>query len=344
MPEIKTRADSLREYLTGANSDGGTQTNADLSLGDYRSSTEAVSMLINITSPIYGLQVTFAAGGNTVGVGTLTAVDANTIQWKCAGGEYGPQVSILNGQSKIVETLGMPGAYLRVSRVSSSDMSGTASIALSARMNNVFGMDDVSSAEATAGDTNYRATIIKNESVATVLSFKRWIGELGTSQVSGVTQLGASGAGTIKTAGSFTDWPDQGWCHIKNGSTITREIVYYSERNSDTLTIPATGRARLGTTTAAGAATDTLHAVPGIAVGLEPGGVDSTGAIQAITNESTAPIGVTWKTGITADTGLSVSSVDPNDLIGVWFKREIPQGAVANTLSRVLIEDSFEAS
>lgn len=343
MPEIKTRADSLREYLTGAVSDGGTQTNPNLSLGDYRSSTEAVSMLINITSPIYGLQVTFAAGGNTVGVGTLTAVDANTIQWKCAGGEYGPQVSILNGQSKIVETSGMPGAYLRVSRVSSSDMSGSASIALSARMNNVFGMDDVSSAEATAGDTNYRSTIIKNESVATVLSFKRWIGELGTSQVSGVTQLGASGAGTIKTAGNFNDWPDQGWCHIKNGE-VTREIVYYSERNTDTLTIPATGRARLGTTAGAGAATDTLHSVPGIAVGLEPGGVDSTGAIQAITNESTAPVGVTWKTGITSATGLNIAYVAPDDLIGVWFKREIPQGAVANTLSRVLIEDSFEAS
>ena len=80
MPEIQTRADSLREYLTGANSDGGTQTNPNLSLGDYRSSTEAVSMLINIVNPVFGLQVTFAAGGNTVGVGTLTAVDANTIQ------------------------------------------------------------------------------------------------------------------------------------------------------------------------------------------------------------------------------------------------------------------------
>lgn len=343
MPEIKTRADSLREYLTGANSDGGTQTNPNLSLGDYRSSTEAVSMLINIINPVFGLQVTFAAGGNTPGVGTLKAVDANTIQWKCAGGEYGPQVTITNGQSKIVETSGLPGAYIRVTRVTTADMYGTASIALSPRMNNVFAMDDVSSAEATAGDINYRATIIKNESVATVLSFKRWIGELGTSQVSGVTQLGASGAGTIKTAGNFNDWPDQGWCHIKNGE-VTREIVYYSERNTDTLTIPATGRARLGTTAGAGAATDTIHAVPGIAVGLEPGGVDSTGAIQAITNESTAPIGVTWKTGITADTGLSVSSVDPGDLIGVWFKREIPQGAVANTLAKVLIEDSFEAA
>lgn len=343
MPEIQTRADSLREYLTGANSDGGTQTNPNLSLGDYRSSTEAVSMLINIINPVFGLQVTFAAGGNTPGVGTLTAVDANTIQWKCAGGEYGPQVTITNGQSKIVETSGLPGAYIRVTRVTTADMYGTASIALSPRMNNVFAMDDVSSAEATAGDTNYRATIIKNESVATVLSFKRWIGELGTSQVSGVTQLGASGAGTIKTAGNFNDWPDQGWCHIKNGE-VTREIVYYSERNTDTLTIPATGRARLGTTAAAGAATDTLHAVPGIAVGLEPGGVDSTGAIQAITNESTAPVGIAWKTGITAATGLSVSSVDPGDLIGVWFKREIPEEAVANTLAKVLIEDSFEAA
>jgi len=39
MPAEKTRCDSLALYFTGASSDGGAQTDPDVSLGNYRSST-----------------------------------------------------------------------------------------------------------------------------------------------------------------------------------------------------------------------------------------------------------------------------------------------------------------
>jgi len=343
MPPEKTRGDSLREYLTGASSDGGVQTDPDASFGNYRSSTEAVSMAIVIADAIPGITVDYASGGNELGAGTLDAADAGTLRWKCYGGDYGPYVPITNGETKIVETDGSPGAFLRVTRTSADPLSGTATITLTKSINNVFAFDDVESAEAVAGDIEYRATIVKNENTHNVADFKRWIGELATSQVSDDGQLGASGAGTIVTTGTFVDWPDQGFCHIKNGAA-TREIVYYSERTLTTLTVPATGRELLGTTAGAGSATDTIHCVPGIAIAIDTDGVTSGGAaIQTIVNESTAPTSVSWNTGITEATGLSIGDVDAAEAVGIWYKRQIPADAVSTADAAIWIQDSFDA-
>jgi len=351
MPSQYKRADGLREYLTGASSDGGVQTDPDASLGNCRSSTEAQSMDVVITNPIGNITIDFASGGNEVGDGTLDVVGDNTLRWKCAGGEYGSNVNILNGETKVVETSGSPGAYLRVTRTSAVALSGSATITLSRRANNLFGMDDVTSEEAEAGDVNYRSTIMKNVSSGVVTLLKRWIGELGTAQVSDDTQLGASGAGTIVISGSaasFEDWPEEGFCHIKNGET-TREIVYYSERTTTELTVPATGRGLLGTTPSAGAATDTLHAVPGIAIAIDSKGVyDPEGSggpeIQTLANEDTPPTGVAWNTGITAATGLDIGEIPSGYQVGIQWKREMPEDTVATEDAEVLVERSFDIS
>ncbi len=344
MPAEKTRADSLWEYLTGASSDGGAQSDPDAALGNYRSSSEAQSMSVSIASPISNITIEFASGGNEIGDGTLNVVDADTLQWKCYGESYGASVAIANGETKIVETSGLPGGFLRVTRTSATALTGTATVTLSSRLNNVYALDDVSSDEATAGDTEYRATIIVNESVASIAAFKRWIGTFGTAQVSNTTQLGASGAGTIVTTGSFSDWPEQGWCHIKNGAA-TREIVYYSERTSTVLTVPATGRGLLGTTAAAGSATDDIHAVPGFAIAKDTDGITSGGAaIQTIGDEDTPPTSVSWSTGITAATGLDIGAMLSGEQIGIWIKREIPVSAIATTEASSLILDSFDAA
>ena len=344
MPAEKTRADSLREYLTGVASDGAAQPNPDASLGGYRSSTVATSFDITVTNPIAGINIAYAGGGNAPGNGTLNAVDTNTLQWKCADGSYGASVSIANGETKIVESYNAPGAYLRVTRTSAADLSGTATVTLTTQLNNVFGMDDVSSTEASSGDTEYRATLIKNESTAAIANFRRWIGSLGTAQVADATQLGASGAGTLVTTGSLSTWPESGFCHIKNGGA-TREIVYYSERTDTTLTVPEDGRGMLGTTATAGASTDTITPVPGIALAIDPDGVTASGpAIQTVIDENTAPSGLTWLTGITADTGLNIGAMEAGQQIGIWMKREVPPGAVATTTATTLIQDSFDAA
>ena len=344
MPDEKTRADSLREYFTGAGSDGGAQTDPDASLGNYRSSTEAVSMAISVADAIANVTIAFAGGENTEGAGTLDADTVNTLRWKCYGGSYGASVTIANGETKIVETSGQPGQYVRVTRTSATDLTGTATITLTKSINNVFAFDDVSSAEAAAGDTEYRGTIVKCENTSGITTFKRWVGTLGTQRVSDTTQLAASGAGTIVTTGSFADWPASGWCHIKSDASTTREIIYYTSRTATVLTVPADGRARLGTSAGAGAAGDTIDAVPGIAIAIDDDGVTSGGAaIQTIANEGAAPTGVSWDTGITAATGLSIGDMNSAEQVGIWYKREIPVGAVSTADASVKVEDSFDA-
>lgn len=344
MPSEKTRADSLREYLTGAISDGGVQANPTASLGNYRSSTEAESMTAVVENPISGITIAFIGGGNSIGAGTLEAVDANTLRWKCFGGSFGDLVAIANGETKIIETAGAAGAYIRVTRTSSASLTGTATITLSQKVNSVFAGDDVSSAEAASGDNEYRATVVKNESPVAVVDFRRWIGVLGVSQISNSTQLPSSGAGTITTTGTFTTWPDKGWCHIKNGSS-TREVVYYSSRTNTTLTVPATGRARLGTSAAAGAAGDTIHPVPGVRIAKDDDGVvESPAPIQTIANEGVAPTGVTWNIGITSDTGLVVGNMPAGYQVGIWYHREIPVAAGATANASVIFNDSFDAA
>lgn len=346
MPAQKTRCDSLREYLTGAASDGGSQSNANNALGNYRSGTEAAVLTAVIANAIANITIAYIGGANALGAGSLECVDANTLRWKCAGGSYGSSQSIANGETKIIETSGSPGAYLRVTRTSATALiAGTATITLAKAINNVFALDDVSPAEAAAGDTEYRATIIVNESSASVENFKRYLGTLGTQQTSGAGQLGSSGAGTIETGGSFATWPDSGWAHIKDSGGTTREIVYYSSRTNTALTVPSGGRARLGTTAAAGSSTDTVDAVPGIAIALDDDGVTSGGAaIQTIADESTAPLSVTWNTGITAATGLNIGTMTAGQQVGIWIKRDVPAGMASTVDNAVLIYDSFDAA
>ena len=344
MPAEKTRADGLRDYLTGAASDGGAQTDPDASLGNYRSSTEAVSMDVTVTNAIANITIEFAGGGNAIGAGTLEAVDANTLKWKDLGGAYGPSVPILNGETKILEAEDDTTAFIRITRTSAVDITGTATLTMAVSRNNVFGLDDASSAESVAGDTEYRAIILVNDSISSVFNLYRYIGELATEAISDGSQLAASGAGTITTTDTLSDWPESGFCHIKNG-TATREIVYYSERTNYALTVPLAGREMFETTAGAGAASDTIHCVPNIAIGIDPDGVTAGGAaIQTIADESTAPADtVTWVTGITAATGVDVGTMTTTQHAGFWIKREIPAGMSSTAKNYVLIRDSFDS-
>ncbi len=345
MPAGGTHADAIREYLTGAASDGGVQTNPDASLGNYRSSSEAQSLSMVITNAIAGLTIAYVGGGNVLGDGTLNAVDANTLRWKCAGDSYGASVPIANGQTMVLESSSGVQAFIRVTRTSAANLTGTATITLARAIDNVFSLDDASSAEAAAGSTKYRGTIIQNAGATSITSHTRWVGTLGTQQTSDVTQLGGSGAGTIATTGSFSTWPASGWAHIKTAGGADVEIVYYTSRTNTVLTVPAAGRARLGSSATAGGATNTVDAVPGIALAIDTAGVTAAGAsIQTIANENTAPAAVSFNTGITSGTGLNIGTIGAGQQVGIWIKRELPVGAFSTAEADILINDSFSAA
>jgi hypothetical protein len=346
MPDQYTGPDSLYEYLTGAGSDGGAQTDPAASLGNYRSSTEAASLGIQIANALAGVSILFAGGGNPLGDGVLVAPDSTHLTWKPFGaGSAGSPVAFSGTQIKAIPGPANAGQYLRV-QATTPLTPGSSTITLSPLYNKFFGFDNVAVADAAAGLVNYRGSIIRNESAVSVTSIKRWIGELATSAITATGGgLGASGAGTITTSGTFADWPDTGWCHVFASGGTDKEIVYYTSRTDTVLTVPAAGRAQLGSTATAGTTGDTLHSVPGIAIAVEPGGAQAFGSsIQTIANQTTAPAGVTWNTGILSSTGLNIGTLATNQQIGFWLKRAIPAGCKASPREDVLLNESFNAA
>lgn len=342
MPDALTHADSIRLYLTGAASDGGTQTDPNASLGNYRSATEVVEVSTSITSPIANITVDFVSAQNGYGNGTLAAPTADTLTWTPPGGTVGAAVTIANGETKILEGGSDKSAYIRVTRTSATALSGTATVAVAYQYNNAIGFDNVSAAEQAAGDIEYRAVMLKNVSASTVKNVKLYIKTLGTQLVSGTAQLSASGAGTVTVAsGNFGDWPESGFCRIESSAGALKEIVYYSSRTSTSLTVPSSGRGTLGTSAQAGAATDKIYPVPPLRIAIE---APSSSHIQTIADENTAPTGVSWSTGITADTGVSVGDLAASALYGVWAQAVTIAGATAKATDVLSWRLQFDAA
>lgn len=338
MPDENTRADSLRVYLTGAASHAGAQTDPDASLGNHQSSTEVEGLSALVGSGLTGdISIDYVGGANGEGVGEIEATGADALAWTAPGGTQGAPVTITNGQTKILEDADDPAAYIRVTRNSATGLSGSASVTLSIPRNNAVGLDDITSAEAAAGDDEYRCVCVENTGSGSIGNLKVFIGQLGTEAVTDSAQLSGSGAGTITTSvNSFSDWPQSGWAAIYTSGGTLREIVYYESRTSASLTVPAGGRSRLGTSAAAGAATDVAKAVPGIRIGLDepasqPSGafVDNTGS-----GEGTAPAGVTFETPYSEAEALSIGTLAATNIWGIWIHRETPAGmeGLANLL------------
>jgi hypothetical protein len=344
MSDQYTRGDSVREYQTGVNADGNAQSDVNLSLGNYRSSTLAASLGFVIEDAIPNLTIDFASGANPVGSGLLIAPDDNTLTWKPFGSaSAGPSVVIGTSETKIIEALNNPGAFLRVTAL--GPFSPTSSnVILSYLINNYFGFSDISVSDATAGVIEYRASIIRNESSSVVSAYQRYIATLGTARASDAGNLAGSGSGTITTTGSLADWPVSGWCQVRNSGGTLKEVVYYSSRTATVLTVPASGRGLLGTSATAGSATDGIFPVPGIAIGIDPTGSAVFGSsIQSVPNRLTAPTGITWNLGVTPAGGLQIGTLAVGRQVGIWMKRHIPAGAISTPFALNRVWDVYNA-
>lgn len=342
MPNTLTRADSVRYYLTGATTHFGAQTDHNASLGNHQSSTELGSAF-NVASPISGLTVDFVSPDNGVGAGSLVATGNDTVKWTPPAATQGSNVTILNGETKTVEGAD-PNKYIRITRTSASPLSGTATVTVSDFVNNATGFDNLSEAERAAGDTEYRGICIENVSAVALAGVKVRLALQGTRQTTNVTQLPASGAGLIKTTGSFADWPDKGYVMILTSGAAVRESVYYSSRTADELTVPATGRALQGTSAAAGLSTDTVDAIPSIAIGVEAPNSQPSGNFQTIANESTAPTAVTFSQPVSDAAAINIGALGINNIYGIWFRRVFPVGGQSVTSAINKITTLFEGS
>ncbi len=323
-----SRADAVGLYLTGAYNDNAAGTVA-ASLGGARMPVEVKACEALISGGLPAVIVEHVAGVPGEGAARIRATGASALAFTPVNGTEGAPVAIADGGIVLLE--GASGdQYVRVRR-DGADNFGTDAFELEVRapFDGLIGMGDVDATHSASGDNEYLSGILNahgEEAVTMVV----YLGTLGTQRVSNSAHLGASGSGTIATAttNGFADAPHTGWARVTKADTTLREIVYYSSRTSTVLTVPSAGRARLGTSAAAGAADDVIDFVPGIRIALEA--PDADGAIQTIATRRTAPTGLTWSTAISSGAALTTGAVNPLDNYGLWIHREIPVGAKAS--------------
>lgn len=345
MPAAATRADALRLHLSGAASHLAAQADPDLSLGNYRSPTELAMLGHTVTSPIWGIEIAFVPGSLGVGSHTLTASGADSLRFAASGGTLGTAVTLYDGDTAIVEDGSDPSKYLRVTRTSSETLAGTATVTTAGLVNGLVGMDDVSSPERAAGDDEQRGLFLVNASAAALTAIALYVTPIGTARVSASAQLGASGAGTLAvSSGDFSDWDEAGFCRIEQADGTLREIVYYASRTATALTVPAAGRERLGTSAAAGAASDVIRCVPGIRLALETPSDPDDGFLTNCADEGTIPGGLTWSAAISAATAVcALASLAAGQHHGLRIRREIPAGMTATPLRSNLFAWTFDS-
>ena len=230
--------ESIAWYLTGASAAGRSQRDQALSLGGFRSGVPVRSMTWDCQQPMVGVEILGVGALNGRGTGSLEAITDNSLRWTPPGGVAGTTVTL--GQGQEAKLFGFEsGAWIHVRRNSTIPMVGIHSVQCMDIYNNVVGFDNVSSADAVAGEVFYRAIIGKNEFTGPMTDIKIWLDE---------------------------------------------------DANS------------------------------GIAIGYEAVVSDE---IQDIADETTAPTGITWVTGTTSATGITISSVSAGESFGLWIRRTI---------------------
>lgn len=339
------QGDSLRVHLTGAGADGGVQTDPDLSLGGFRSSTEAERAGIRFLQGAAGLSVLLASGQNIGSNGSVQIGTADQIAY--AVDSFGTAKVLANGDTLTFDDGTDPSRFLRITRTSATDLSGAIRIEVVDVFENVFALANADNTESTGGSDKYRAIMFRNQTQATISGVEFFLSELATSTTSSGGGLPGAGAGTITgPTDGFCDWPPKGWTRIQTSAGALREIAYFSSRTDTILTVPALGRARLGTSAAAGAASDTIHSVPGIEIGFEDASPRANGSVQTIIDENTAPAAISFSTSISAGTGISVTDLQFQEQGALWVHRELPTGipGIAKVLHHIRVDFSVDGT
>jgi len=330
MADEYIHADAVGLFLTGAAGDGGEQIVPAASLGHHRSSTRAAQIGYQVLSCIPAVTVERVSGANGTGLGSIQICGENELQYTAPDGQPGDSVTILSGQTKLLESGGEREKFVVVKRHTSAAMTSSFTLQFMPIYNDVIGSSNIEDADRQAGEVKLRCIAYKAcHASQGVLGLKIWVNTLAERQISDSGQLPASGTGSLESSDPFTGWPASGFCRITTAAGSLREIVYYSSRTETELIVPAAGRGLLGTTAAAGAADDKLDAVPGIRIAKE---TPTAGAFSIADdeNDTAAVAGLSWSTGITESTGLDCGDLAAGEMVGLWIWLAVVAGAAAS--------------
>lgn len=337
------RAHSLIPHHSGAASEGAAQLSPSNSIGSYWASDLARELGFYINDPIPGIDVLHVSGANGAGNGIITAPSENELAYSAPGGSIGPRKTFSNGDILMLESGGEPEKWVMVERTSANDLEGSQTVLCQEIYNGVFGMTNFDE----VATEKLRLVVYRNESYFTVKNLRFWIDPLVRSaeQPTDVAQLGAGGAGSIQTSGSFAGWPQSGWANIylPPATIAYREIVYYESRTDTVLTVSAPGRGELGTSASAGQNTEFVLPVAGRRIGYER---PVAGQFTVLSDENDiGSLGaITWKTGIfRTQEDLDVGSVEPGSMIGLWMRGTTLANIKAEARVRTSIAYSYTA-
>lgn len=199
----------VRVYLTGAAGTGLSQPNHFESLGNYRSSMRLDDLTV-LRSGVLGftVRIDHAAGRNGVGLGFLRAVTTGSLAWTAPGGTEGPEVTIANGETKVLVDGTDADAFVIVTRISAAALGGTETVQLRYTFNNAITCSEFTDAERQAGTGKYRALDFVNEGAAAITDLRVWytVHESITHRLAAETPV--AGALTDKTGAGETSKPD----------------------------------------------------------------------------------------------------------------------------------------
>lgn len=301
---------SLVVWLTGATFEAGPQPKQSLSLGGYRSLTEALHCGFLEAQAIPNVNI--LSTSHQTGVGSVHPVGTSSVAFAADGGATGQSQPLEVGFPVVLQD-GSTDAWVKVVQTTSDDLAGLTAVEFTEDFSNVFsGGDDAT----VSGLSSYRAVMITNQSLNPVTSIRLWVNPLAASSTTTGT-LGSSGGATL--TGTFSQWPWEGFANVQPYG----EVVYYSGRTDTTLTVAIRGCVN---TTISAVSNPTLYPVGPIRIGYETPSGDH---IQTIVNETTPPSGIIFSTAITSSTGLSLGTLNPYGHMGLWISRVIPSGVNA---------------
>lgn len=165
----------LKLYLTGAGTEGATQTNPNASIGGKRSGTAYYSYNPPTLTNITGVAVDDISGNCGAGNATLAYNNAaKTLVFTAPGDTPGSAVNVEAGGA--VELYSGTADKYAVATVTSGSlpaMDKSDTFPVSYKAENLF--DSVSSGVAQTGKTSYRGVVLKNESGYTMYGAVVWI-------------------------------------------------------------------------------------------------------------------------------------------------------------------------
>ena len=348
MAETNTHVDSLRWFLTGAASDGGAQTDPDACVGNYRSSTRVGSLGFRVGLPApRNVRIDYIEGASGEGSATVRATATGSLAFTPPGGTEGAAVAIANGEMKLLEAGDAePSKAATVTRMSADDLVEALSLRVVDNFNLLW--DNVAPAEQVAGDVEHRCVCLKNGNNVAVSRVRLFLGLDGTAAAVDAGGYAAAGAVTVtaKVAGGFADWPAAYGCFNKT----TGEVLYYTSRTDDALTVLASGR-DVWTDVAGGAAgtlDDVLQPVPLVAIGAvapasQPAGSMATLADEADSTNQLAGVTFYHPTAVDDADVVEIGKLEAGYIYFVVLKRAVIAEATPTAETLVTIVLNFEA-